>query len=329
MITRARKILSEQRKRLLPGLVALSLLAGIITSIVLTPNAQADYANGCGYGYSSSSGSTYGYGTGYGYGALSGVSGYGYGYGNTICSLSFSPTTLTSGTVGTSYSPQSLVGQGGVGPYTWALTSGSADGLLLSSSGTFTGTPTAGPGTYSFTVTMTDANAQTVPESVSVYIASGGGGGGNGGGGTTTSSTTTTAVPATTTTVPATTTTVHVSPKPKPKPKLVFMGVGGLAKDGHGVWLKFKCLSATCHARVSLSAILSVKHGRGSVKAYVVVALRNVPLAKNRSGSFFFNWRNTGRATLGGNNHYRNLGLRLTSTVIGGSRHQQIIHISK
>ena len=97
MVLRVRKMISDHRKRLLPGLVALSLLAGIVVSIMSTPNAQADFYTGCGYGYSSSA-SGFGYGTGnafgYGYG-LTGVGGqtgvFGFGYGNQVCP----PTTTT------------------------------------------------------------------------------------------------------------------------------------------------------------------------------------------------------------------------------------------
>jgi len=63
MVLKVRKTISDHRKRLLPGLVALSLLAGVVVSIVATPNAQADYNTGCGYGYSST-GTGFGYGTG-------------------------------------------------------------------------------------------------------------------------------------------------------------------------------------------------------------------------------------------------------------------------
>ena len=88
---RIREVVSGQRRRVLPGLVALSLLAGLIVSMVSTPNAQADYYVGCGYGYNSS-GTGFGYGTdnatGYGYG-LNGV--FGYGNGSQACP----PTTTT------------------------------------------------------------------------------------------------------------------------------------------------------------------------------------------------------------------------------------------
>ena len=66
----------------MPALIALSLLSGLVVSLVSTPNALADYYKGCGYGYNSSGGG-FGYGTGnafgYGYNQY-GVFGFGYGY---------------------------------------------------------------------------------------------------------------------------------------------------------------------------------------------------------------------------------------------------------
>ena len=85
MVEQIRAKISSQRKRIVPGLVALSLLSGLIVSIVSTPSAQADFFKGCGYGYNASGGG-FGYGTGnafgYGYG-LNGV--FGYGFGNQVC----------------------------------------------------------------------------------------------------------------------------------------------------------------------------------------------------------------------------------------------------
>jgi hypothetical protein len=71
MIVKAKIVLSENKKRYLPIAIVLALLAGLITSIIVTPNAQADYYTGCGYGYGST-GSGFGYGTG---------NNFGYGYG--------------------------------------------------------------------------------------------------------------------------------------------------------------------------------------------------------------------------------------------------------
>jgi outer membrane protein OmpA-like peptidoglycan-associated protein len=66
----------------LPALVALSLLAGVVVSIVETQGAQADYYTGCGYGYSSTG--TAGFGTGFGYGYDQNGN-FSYGIGNTVC----------------------------------------------------------------------------------------------------------------------------------------------------------------------------------------------------------------------------------------------------
>jgi len=76
--------------------------------------------------------------------------------------ITITPTTLTAATVGIAYTPTvTLVGAGGTGPYTFAVTTGALPaGTVLSSAGVLSGTPTAG-GSFSFTVTATDANLNT------------------------------------------------------------------------------------------------------------------------------------------------------------------------
>ncbi|MEH6420587.1 putative Ig domain-containing protein, partial [Pseudomonas sp. CGJS7] len=70
------------------------------------------------------------------------------------------PTTLPNGNVAVPYVP-SVSASGGLGPYTFAITAGSAPiNVTLNSDGTFTGTPTGG-GTYNFTVTATGASTGT------------------------------------------------------------------------------------------------------------------------------------------------------------------------
>ncbi|HEY1128618.1 MAG TPA: putative Ig domain-containing protein [Roseateles sp.] len=76
--------------------------------------------------------------------------------------VTVSPASLTSATVGASTN-QTVTASGGVAPYTYAVTAGSLPaGLTLSSSGTLSGTPTAG-GTFNFTVTATDSSTGTGP----------------------------------------------------------------------------------------------------------------------------------------------------------------------
>lgn len=198
MLLHIRDTISDQRKKILPSAIALALIAGVMVSILASSNAQADYANGCGYGYSSTG--TFGYGglnTGYGYGAHGS---FGYGYGSMVCSLLVTSTTLAGGTAGTPLpaTGNELTGSGGLAPYTWSATV--PDGLGISGQ-YVVGTP-AFAGNFIFTVTMTDANGQSTTGSVTIPIASSSGGGG--GGGTTT---TTTTAPTTTTTAPTTTTT--------------------------------------------------------------------------------------------------------------------------
>ncbi|AYQ33261.1 choice-of-anchor Q domain-containing protein [Runella sp. SP2] len=66
--------------------------------------------------------------------------------------VTLSPSSLPSGTVGVNYS-QSITATGGTAPYTYSVTSGSVPaGLTLQSDGTWSGSPTGG-GTFNFTVT--------------------------------------------------------------------------------------------------------------------------------------------------------------------------------
>ena len=89
---------------------------------------------------------------------------------STTTIVTISPTTLLSGTAGVPYS-QMLTATGGTGTVTFAVTAGSLPtGLLLSSAGDFSGTPTQ-TGTFSFTVTATDANNDTGSQAYTLQIA--------------------------------------------------------------------------------------------------------------------------------------------------------------
>jgi hypothetical protein len=83
-----------------------------------------------------------------------------------------SPSTLSTGTMGDGYSYQ-LQTSGGQAPIIFSLTSGSLpSGLILSSTGLISGTPT-GMGTYNFTVTVTDScstGAQSLQGNFSITV---------------------------------------------------------------------------------------------------------------------------------------------------------------
>ena len=71
--------------------------------------------------------------------------------------ITLSPSTLPSGSVGSSYS-QTITASGGTAPYSFSLSAGSLPpGLSLSSAGVLSGTPSAS-GNYNFTVTAIDAS---------------------------------------------------------------------------------------------------------------------------------------------------------------------------
>lgn len=70
--------------------------------------------------------------------------------------ISISPTTLPAPSLGVAYS-QNLTASGGTAPFTFSVAAGNLpDGLMLSSAGAITGTPTT-PGDFNFTVTATDS----------------------------------------------------------------------------------------------------------------------------------------------------------------------------
>lgn len=95
------------------------------------------------------------------------------------------PPTLPDGAVGADYSfvytnsvsgvvyTNTFSATGGQGPFTWALAPNSAGlpaGLVLTSDGQLTGTPSGPVATYDFTIRATDANSRTVDIPYSINI---------------------------------------------------------------------------------------------------------------------------------------------------------------
>ena len=100
-----------------------------------------------------------------------------YGFANTKSysfyisspTISLSPTTAPTGTIGTSYS-QTFTASGGTGPYTYSKTGTLPSGLSLSSSGVLNGTPTTSQ-TVSFTIIATDSLGHTGSLAYTVVVA--------------------------------------------------------------------------------------------------------------------------------------------------------------
>jgi hypothetical protein len=81
-----------------------------------------------------------------------------------------SSETLDAGTVGTPYS-QAFTASGGTSPYTYTSSSESLPaGLILSSAGVLSGTPTTAGSSYSFIVTATDKYANTGSQTYTLVI---------------------------------------------------------------------------------------------------------------------------------------------------------------
>jgi hypothetical protein len=85
--------------------------------------------------------------------------------------LSVSTTALNGGSVNASYS-QSLAASGGVGPYSWAVSSGLPPGLVFSAGGVLAGTPNTA-GTFTFTATVTDSLGATASRPFTIVISAG------------------------------------------------------------------------------------------------------------------------------------------------------------
>lgn len=90
-----------------------------------------------------------------------------------VCpTVTVSPPTLPSGTVGVAYN-ETLTADGGSGPYTFGIALGTLpDGLELSTAGELSGTPTTG-GTANFTVSATNAEDCAGIQAYSVSITGG------------------------------------------------------------------------------------------------------------------------------------------------------------
>ena len=85
--------------------------------------------------------------------------------------VSVSTSSLATGTTGQSYA-QSLAATGGTAPYSWSVSAGSLPvGLVLTSSGSITGTPSAS-GTASFTVRAEDNRGASATRALSIAVAS-------------------------------------------------------------------------------------------------------------------------------------------------------------
>lgn len=82
--------------------------------------------------------------------------------------ITVTPPTLSNAQIGMAYS-QTLAGNGGSAPYTFAITAGALPNGITLSLGTLSGTPTSG-GTFNFTVTATDNHGQTGARAYSLNV---------------------------------------------------------------------------------------------------------------------------------------------------------------
>ncbi|MFZ0228272.1 MAG: putative Ig domain-containing protein, partial [Mycobacterium sp.] len=85
--------------------------------------------------------------------------------------LGVQTTTLPQGVINVTYSGATLQAVGGLTPYTWTWTGTTPPGLVLSTAGAISGTPTA-TGTYNFTVQVADSSTpqQTATADLSLTV---------------------------------------------------------------------------------------------------------------------------------------------------------------
>jgi hypothetical protein len=101
--------------------------------------------------------------------STTGGSGAGTCTGGGTTTLTLSPISLPSGTVGTGYN-STISASGGNGSYTFTTSTGAIPaGLTLSSAGVLSGTPTTAS-SYSFTITATDSAGDSGSRAYSVTI---------------------------------------------------------------------------------------------------------------------------------------------------------------
>jgi hypothetical protein len=85
-------------------------------------------------------------------------------------SINLAPATLPNGTQNITYNGIAFTADGGVAPYTYAVTQGSLpDGLILSTGGLLSGKPTTS-GSTSFNITVTDADGNTKTQGYSIAV---------------------------------------------------------------------------------------------------------------------------------------------------------------
>lgn len=76
----------------------------------------------------------------------------------TCPTLTLTPSSIPAATQYTAYAAQTLAASNGSAPYAWSFTGTLPTGMILSSGGILSGTPSSAPGTYNVTITATDTN---------------------------------------------------------------------------------------------------------------------------------------------------------------------------
>lgn len=189
--------------------------------------------------------------------------------------LSISPSTATTGTVGSSFS-QGFSTSGGIAPFTWSATNLPAGLSISAASGTVSGTPTAS-GTTTATIVATDSSAQGVAISQSVTF-------------------NVNAAPApTTTTTPPTTTLPYHPAAPTPR---VTIGTGSIVLlKGTTAGIPVSCATATCVGTVKLIEKTTIKVAYKKKVGHRTVIAYKTKTVITVLGSVAFNLKKDKKAT--------------------------------
>ena len=227
--------------------------------------------------------------------------------------LAISPTTATTGTVGSAFS-QGFSTTGGIAPFAWSATNLPAGLSISASTGVVTGTPTtSGSGTVTISATDSSAEAVAISQSVTFNI-----------------NPAPAPAPPNTTPTPPTTPTPKPSVPPAPTPKVTVTS-SIVLKNGTAASIPVSCAAATCSGTVKLvekttsKVPYKKKVGKKTVTAYktktviTVLGTASFKLNKGKKATETLVLNATGKRVVGRATAKKTFHEFLETTVKGGA----------